>query len=57
MGVGRTDLPGGNMEALAHSIRRLSSLDIEYLIPGHGEAVRGKDAIQKNFTMIMGEFF
>ncbi|MBP7529089.1 MAG: MBL fold metallo-hydrolase [Syntrophorhabdaceae bacterium] len=57
MGVGRTDLPGGNMEALAHSITRLASLDIEYLIPGHGEAVRGKDMIQKNFTMIMGEFF
>lgn len=57
MGVGRTDLPGGNAEALAASIRRLASLDIEYLVPGHGEVVKGKEMIEKNFKLIISEFF
>ncbi len=38
-GVGRTDLPGGNSEALAASIRKISSLDVEMILPGHGECV------------------
>lgn len=57
MGVGRTDLPGGNARDLAASIRRLASLDIEYLVPGHGEVVKGKEMIEKNFKLIIGEFF
>lgn len=57
MGVGRTDLPGGSMEELARSIGKLASLDIEYLLPGHGEAIHGRDAIQKNFDVIINEFF
>lgn len=57
MGVGRTDLPGGNIEQLARSIGKLAALDIEYLIPGHGEAIRGRDVIEKNFKMIVNEFF
>jgi glyoxylase-like metal-dependent hydrolase (beta-lactamase superfamily II) len=57
LGVGRTDLPGGNMDALGHSIRKLASLDIEYLVPGHGEIVTGRDRIEKNFKGILNEFF
>ncbi len=57
MGVGRTDLPGGNSDALAASIRKLASLDIEYLVPGHGEVIKGKEMIEKNFKLIIGEFF
>lgn len=57
LGVGRTDLPGGSMETLGLSIGKLASLDIEYLIPGHGEAVAGRDRIEKNFKVIMNEFF
>lgn len=57
LGVGRTDLPGGNMEALGHSIRKLASLDVEYLVPGHGEIVTGRDRVQKNFKGILNEFF
>ncbi len=57
MGVGRTDLFGGNIEALAKSIERLSTLDIEYLIPGHGEMLKGKKAIHKNFKLILDEYF
>lgn len=57
MGVGRTDLPGGDMQALGQSLQRLSYLDVEYLIPGHGDMVRGRESISKNFKMLMSEFF
>ncbi len=35
-GIGRTDLPSGNGEALKESLERLASLDIEKVYPGHG---------------------
>ena len=36
-GYGRTDLPGGDMDELARSLRRLLSLDKNWIIcPGHG---------------------
>ena len=57
MGVGRTDLPGGDMAALGQSIRRLAKFRIEYLIPGHGEMVRGDKPIKRNFELILSEFF
>ncbi len=57
LGVGRTDLPGGDPDRLAESIKKLSRLDVEDLIPGHGEMLKGREAIQKNFAMILSEFF
>ena len=57
MGVGRTDLYGGDMELLGRSIMRLSELDVEYLIPGHGEMVQGRGTIEKNFKAILSEYF
>ena len=57
LGVGRTDLPGGDARRLAESIGRLEKLHIEYLIPGHGEMLKGRKAIEKNFQMILSEFF
>ncbi len=57
LGVGRTDLPGGDVHRLAESIEKLARLDIEYLVPGHGEVVKGKNSIQKNFDLILSEFF
>ena len=57
LGVGRTDLPGGDSRILAESISRLAKLDVEYLVPGHGDVVKGKETIQKNFQMILREFF
>ncbi|HAR95727.1 MAG TPA: MBL fold metallo-hydrolase [Deltaproteobacteria bacterium] len=57
MGVGRTDLPGGDMDLLGQSLRRLSSLDVEFLIPGHGDMVKGRQSISKNFEVLMSEFF
>jgi hydroxyacylglutathione hydrolase len=38
-------------------MRKLAALDIEYLIPGHGEMVKGREAIAKNFHVILSEFF
>ncbi len=57
LGVGRTDLPGGDINRLAESIGRLAKLDIEYLLPGHGDMLKGRPAIKKNFEIIMAEFF
>jgi hydroxyacylglutathione hydrolase len=38
-GVGRTDLPGGDEGDLNKSIEKLSKLEIETILPGHGEPV------------------
>ena len=38
-GIGRTDLPGGDIEALEKSLQKLSKLDVEQILPGHGEPV------------------
>jgi glyoxylase-like metal-dependent hydrolase (beta-lactamase superfamily II) len=57
LGVGRTDLPGGDVDQLAESIRRLAKLDIEYVLPGHGELIKGRKAVERNFQAILSEFF
>lgn len=57
MGVGRTDFQGGNMNALGNSIEMLSKLNVEYLIPGHGEILKGEKEVKRNFKLIMEEFF
>ncbi len=56
-GVGRTDLPGGNGEDLKRSILKLSRLDVQYLLPGHGEVIKGRDAVRKNFEEIQRLWF
>ena len=35
-GVGRVDLPTSDGEALAHSLRKLTKLEVKRLYPGHG---------------------
>jgi hydroxyacylglutathione hydrolase len=57
MGVGRTDLPGGDTAVLGRSIESLSRLDVEFVIPGHGEIIKGREAVQKNFAVVLKEFF
>ena len=57
MGVGRTDLPGGNLQTLGQSIERLLALDVEYLVPGHGEMLAGREGVRKNFDMIRSQLF
>jgi len=56
-GIGRSDLPGGNGKLLKESIQRLSLLDVEYLLPGHGEIVSGKKSVHDNFQLIEHQWF
>lgn len=56
-GIGRTDFPGGNAKELMKSIERMSGLDVELLLPGHGEAVSGKEWVRYNFQAIRQNFF
>jgi len=56
-GIGRTDLPGGNGEELKESIKEISLLDAEYLLPGHGDIVLGSEAVRTNFTNIERDWF
>ena len=56
-GIGRTDLPGGDGGLLKKSIQTLTALDIEYLLPGHGEPVTGKQNVQSNFEEIERTWF
>ncbi|HAJ26573.1 MAG TPA: MBL fold metallo-hydrolase [Syntrophus sp. (in: bacteria)] len=56
-GIGRTDLPGGNGEMLKESIEQLSSLDVDFLLTGHGEPVIGKEAVRANFKIIRDQWF
>ncbi|MDI9570320.1 MAG: MBL fold metallo-hydrolase [Pseudomonadota bacterium] len=56
-GIGRTDLPGGSGEELKASIERLAELDVEYLLPGHGAPVVGKQAVEDNFQSIRDGWF
>ena len=51
-GVGRTDLPGGDGSKLKESIKRLSNLDVHWLLSGHGEIISGTKEVQKNFEEI-----
>jgi len=39
-GIGRYDLPGGDLMELQKSIQRLSELDVKNLYPGHGDFIR-----------------
>jgi hydroxyacylglutathione hydrolase len=56
-GLGRTDLPGGNGEALKTSIRRLSQLDTNYLLPGHGGYLSGREDVKANFDNVERMWF
>lgn len=56
-GLGRTDLPGGSGEELKESIRRIASLEAEYLLSGHGEVIKGKKAVAANFQRVQEEWF
>ncbi len=56
-GIGRTDFPGGNSRELIESIERMSVLEIEILLPGHGEPVFGKERVLQNFEFIRQQYF
>lgn len=39
-GVGRTDMPGGDDEALAESMEKLAMLKVNKMFPGHGDPIK-----------------
>ncbi len=51
-GIGRTDLPFGNEAELRDSIHRISMLNTELLLPGHGNIISGNAAIRRNYEFI-----
>ena len=51
-GVGRTDFLEGNSKLLMESIERLSLLDTELLLPGHGDLATGKALVLQNYEFI-----
>ena len=56
-GVGRTDLPGGNGRLLKESIQRLSRLNVNYFMPGHGTIVTGNKEVAENFQAVEASWF
>lgn len=56
-GVGVFQVPGGNGKKLKQSIEKIMELDIEYLLPGHGEIIIGKHGIQRNFELVSEHYF
>lgn len=55
--VGRVDFPGGDGRKLIESIRKISELDIEYLLPGHMNIITGAASVRKNFKLIEQYYF
>ncbi|MBW1971875.1 MAG: MBL fold metallo-hydrolase [Spirochaetes bacterium] len=56
-GVGRTDFYEGDGNLLKKSIEKLMELDVEYLLPGHGDIIVGKTNVKENFFFIRSQFF
>jgi glyoxylase-like metal-dependent hydrolase (beta-lactamase superfamily II) len=56
-GIGRTDFLEGNSKLIKESIERMSYLDTELLLPGHGELVTGKEMVIQNFEYIRQNFY
>lgn len=42
---------------MKESILRIESLDVEYLLPGHGDLIAGKVEVQENFHHIKDYWF
>jgi glyoxylase-like metal-dependent hydrolase (beta-lactamase superfamily II) len=56
-GIGRTDLPGGNGENLKQSIKKITNLEVEHLLPGHGSVISDPDLVKANFSEIERVWF
>ncbi|HVP77189.1 MAG TPA: MBL fold metallo-hydrolase [Thermodesulfobacteriota bacterium] len=56
-GIGRTDFLEGNPQLIKKSIERMSGLDAELLLSGHGEMVMGKEKVLQNFQFIRQSFY
>ena len=56
-GLGRTDLPGGDGDLIKKSIKRMAELDVEWVLPGHGEIIAGADEVKTNFGQLESYWF
>ena len=56
-GIGRTDIPGGVGAQLKESIIKISELEIDGVLPGHGDPVRGRSEVEANFDQIKRYWF
>ncbi len=56
-GVGRTDFPGCDGGKLKKSIDKLSKLEVEYLLPGHGDIIVGRKEVTQNYAFIKDAIF
>ncbi len=56
-GLGRTDLPGGDGAQIKESIKRMSQLDVELLLSGHGDILSGAREVRSNFEQIEDFWF
>jgi glyoxylase-like metal-dependent hydrolase (beta-lactamase superfamily II) len=56
-GVGRTDFPGGDAQQLIESIERVRKLDVQIILPGHGEIILGEDRVKENFQIIEANYY
>jgi len=56
-GLGRTDLPGGDGNLLKESIKRLAGLDVEWVLPGHGDIISGAAEVKTNFDQLEQVWF
>lgn len=56
-GLGRTDLPGGDGKMLKQSIKRLTDLDLDWVLPGHGDIISGADQVKANFNQLEKVWF
>ncbi len=56
-GLGRVDLPGGNGRTLKESIQRLAELEVEKLLPGHGDIIQDARQAQTNFRRVEQTWF
>ncbi len=54
--IGRDDLPFGDGKELMRSINRMSALDVELLLPGHGAFISGKSNVRRNYEFIASYF-
>lgn len=51
--VGRTDLHSSSSEQLKNSLQKLSKLQIEFLLPGHGPILSGTKENKKNIERML----
>jgi glyoxylase-like metal-dependent hydrolase (beta-lactamase superfamily II) len=56
-GLGRTDLPGGDGRKLKASIRRMAAIDADWLLAGHGDVIKGSEAVRANFAGVERSWF